>query len=74
MSTNCDFSRSSLLTEQYQYEMELITAALQDEGQDEHEERLSFVARSWALTSHCFRSQCDSTGPATYASVALVHR
>jgi len=74
MSTNCDFSRSSLLTEQYQYEMELITAALQDEGQDEHEERLGLVARSWALTRHCFRSQRDSNEMTAYASVALVHR
>ncbi len=35
MATNYDFSRSSLLSEQYQREMEIIDAALQEENQDE---------------------------------------
>jgi hypothetical protein len=72
MSMNCDFSRSSLLTEQYQREMELIAAALQDESQDEREERLSLVTRSRSLTCHCFHSQLESSETAVYASVVLV--
>ena len=51
-TTNCDFSRSPLLNkEQYQRDMELIAVALQEESQDEREERLSLVARSWSITS-----------------------
>ncbi|MBV9228808.1 MAG: hypothetical protein JOZ18_05810 [Chloroflexi bacterium] len=71
MATNCDFSRSSLLSEQYQREMELIAVALQEESQDEREERLSLVARSWSLTSACFHSQLEPSETAVYASVAL---
>ena len=52
MATNCDFSRSSLLSEQYQREMELIAVALQEESQDEREERLSLVA-TLLVTYHC---------------------
>ena len=59
MATNCDFTRSSLMMEQYQRDMELIAVALQEESQDEREERLSLVARSWALTSACFHSQLE---------------
>jgi len=40
MATNSDFGRSSLLSEQYQREMELIAVALQEESQDEREDRL----------------------------------
>ncbi len=74
MATNCDFNRSSLLTEQYQHEMELITVALQEESQDEREERLSLVARSWSLTTACFHAQLDpnaNEAPA-YASASVV--
>jgi len=71
MATNCDFSRSSLLSEQYQREMELIAVALQEESQDEREERLSLVARSWSLASACFHSQLEPNETPVYASVAL---
>ncbi|HLZ58196.1 MAG TPA: hypothetical protein VKR06_14745 [Ktedonosporobacter sp.] len=71
MATNCDFSRSSLLSEQYQREMELIAVALQEESQDEREERLSLVARSWSLTSACFHAQLETSDTPVYASVAL---
>ncbi len=71
MATNCDFSRSSLLDEQYQRDMELIAVALQEESQDEREERLSLVARSWPLTSACFHAQLDSSETPAYAPVAL---
>ena len=57
MTTNFDFSRSSLLMEQYHREMAIIDAALQDESQDEHEERLSLVSRSWSLSCACY--QCE---------------
>ncbi len=72
MATNCDFSRSSLLSEQYQREMELIAVALQEESQDEREDRLSLVARSWALTTACFQSQLETSDAPAYAPVALV--
>ena len=73
MATNCDFSRSSLLTEQYQREMELIAAALQEESQDEREERLGLVERSWSLTCTCFHGQLESSDvPAqVYGPVAV---
>ena len=71
MATNCDFSRSSSLKEQYQRDMELIAVALQEESQDEREERLSLVARSWSLTSACFHAQLDSSNTSVYAPVAL---
>jgi len=72
MATNYDFSRSSLLNEQYQREMEIIDAALQEENQDEHEERLSFVGRAWSLTCACFQSQLESNDAPVYVSVAVV--
>jgi hypothetical protein len=74
MATNYDFSRSSLLTEQYQREMESIAAALQEESQDEVEERLSLVERAWSLTCACFQgqSQLESSDAPVYASVAVV--
>ncbi|GAC1381809.1 MAG: hypothetical protein NVSMB33_08750 [Ktedonobacteraceae bacterium] len=68
MATNCDFGRSSLLIEQYQREMDVIAAALQEESQDEREERLSFVSRSWSLTYACFHAQLESSETPTYAS------
>jgi hypothetical protein len=71
MATNCDFSRSSLLSEQYQREMELIAVALQEESQEEREDRLSLVARSWSLTSACFHAQLETSETPVYASVAL---
>ncbi|MBA2285752.1 MAG: hypothetical protein H0W02_09735 [Ktedonobacteraceae bacterium] len=74
MATNCDFRRSSLLAEQYQRDMELIAAALQEEGQDEREERLDLVARSWSLTSACFHAQLESADVPAYASVVSAHR
>ena len=72
MATNCDFGRSSLLSEQYQREMDMITAALQDESQDEREERLGLVERSWSLTCACFHGQLESSDVPVYASVAFV--
>ncbi len=71
MATNCDFGRSSLLSEQYQREMELIAAALQEESQEEREERLSLVARSWPLTTACFRAQLETSDMPSQAPVAL---
>ena len=68
MATNCDFSRSSLLAEQYQRDMELIAIALQEESQDERDERLDMVARSWSLTSACFHAQPESNEVPAYAS------
>lgn len=75
MTTNSDFGRSSLLIEQYQREMDVIAAALQEESQDEREERLSLVSRSWSLTSACFHAQLEFGSEASvYASsVAYVH-
>ena len=70
MATNCDFSRSSLLSEQYQREMDIIAAALQEESQDEREERLSLVECSWSLACACFQSQLEVTEAPVYASVA----
>ena len=71
MATNCDFGRSSLLTEQYRRDMELIAVALQDESQDEREERLSLVERSWSLTCACLHEQLESSGVTVYAPVAF---
>ena len=71
MATNCDYSRSSLLSEQYQREMELIAVALQEESQDEREDRLGLVARSWSLTSACFHSQLETGDVPSYTPVAL---
>ena len=68
MATNCDFRRSSLIAEQYQREMDLIAVALQEESQDEREERLNLVSRSWSLTSACFHAQLESSDVPAYAS------
>jgi hypothetical protein len=69
MATNYDFGRSSLLNEQYQRDMELITVALQEESQDEREERLSLVAHSWSLTTACFQSQVETSDVPAYTPV-----
>jgi hypothetical protein len=74
MATNCDFGRLSLLSEQYQREMELIAQALQEESQDEREDRLALVARSWALTTTCFQTQNDTGDVVVQKPVALVHQ
>ncbi|MBV9710168.1 MAG: hypothetical protein JO011_04515 [Ktedonobacteraceae bacterium] len=70
-TTNCDFSRSPLLKEQYQRDMELIAVALQEESQDEREERLTLVARSWSLTSACFYAQLENADVPVYAPVLV---
>ena len=70
MATNRDFSRSSLLAEQYQREMELITVALEEESQEEREERVSLVERSWPLTCASFHSQLESSDQPVYTPVA----
>jgi len=71
MATNYDFSRSSLLSEQYQHDMELIAIALQDEGQDEREDRCGLAANAWSLTRACFHAQLESSDAPVYASVAF---
>ena len=68
MATNCDFSRSSLLAEQYQHDMELIAVALQEESQDEREDRVNLVVRSWGLTIACFQEQRDFSDATVYTS------
>ncbi|GHO44198.1 hypothetical protein [Ktedonospora formicarum] len=74
MATNYDFSRSSFLMEQYQKEMELIALALQEESQDEREERLGLVTRSWSLTTACFQSQLETSESTVYAPAVLAHQ
>ena len=71
MATNCDFSRSSLLVEQYQRDMEQIAIALQEESQEEQEERLSLVDRSWPLTCACFQAQLESSDVPAYTAMAF---
>ncbi len=71
MATNYDFSRSSLLAEQYQRDMEPIAVALQEESQEEREERLNLVERSWSLTCICFHAQLESSDLPVYTSVAF---
>ena len=73
MATNCDFSRSSLLAEQYQRDMEPIAVALQEESQEEREERLRLVERSWSLSCTCFHTQLESSDLPVYTSVAYAH-
>ena len=74
MATNSDFARSSLLSEQYQRDMELIASALQEESQDEREDRLGLVVRSWALTSRCFHEQNDTSDIPAEVPVSLVRQ
>ncbi len=71
MATNYDRSRSSLLSEQYQRDMELIAVALQEESQDEREDRLGLVARSWSLARTCFHAQLESSDAPVYASIVF---
>jgi len=74
MAMKGDFSRSSLIAEQYKREMDLISVSLQEEDRDEREERLGLVARSWSLTVACFRAQLESSDVPTFApSIAFVH-
>ena len=72
MTTNCDFGRSTLLVEQYQREMESIAVALQEESQEEHDERLGLVERSWSLSCICFHAQLESSDVPVYTSLAYV--
>ena len=72
MTTNCDFGRSTLLVEQYQREMESIAIALQEESQEERDERLGLVERSWSLTCTCFHAQLESSDVPVYTSLAYV--
>jgi len=72
MTTNCDFGRSSLLAEQYQREMEPIAAALQEESQEERDERLSLVERSWSLSCSCFHAQLEPSDQSIYTSLVSV--
>lgn len=74
MAMNNDFGRSALLNEQYQHDMELIAVALQEESQDEREDRLGLVDRSWALTTACFRDQDDTSDVHSEASATLVRQ
>ena len=74
MATNSDFGRSALLSEQYQHEMELIADALQEESQDEREDRLGLVDRSWALTTACYQAQNDTSDVVVQAHVALARQ
>ena len=74
MATNYDFGRSSLLAEQYQREMDIIAVALQEESQDEREERLSLVVRSWPLTSACFHAQLEADEMLSYTpAISYAH-
>jgi hypothetical protein len=72
MTTNYDFGRLSLLTEQYQREMESIAAALQEESQEERDERLSLVEHSWSLACICFHAQLESSDLPIYTSLVTV--
>ncbi|MBO0777795.1 MAG: hypothetical protein J2P37_03115 [Ktedonobacteraceae bacterium] len=74
MATNYNFSRSSLLNEQYQREMDLIAVALQEESQDEREERVSLVAHAWSLTAACFQSQLEVSESLVYSSPVVLAR
>jgi len=50
--------------------MEPIAVALQEESQEEREERLSLVERSWSLTCTCFHAQLETSDMPVYAPVA----
>ena len=69
MAANCDFIRSTLLAEQYQRDMEPVAVALQEESQEEREERLSLVERSWSLTCACFHAQLEPSDLPVYTTV-----
>ena len=72
MTTNYDFGRSSIIAEQYQREMDPITAALQEESQEERDERLSLVEHSWFLSCSCFHAQLESSDEPIYTATSLV--
>ncbi len=72
MTTNYDFGRSSIIAEQYQREMDPITAALQEESQEERDERLSLVEHSWSLSCTCFHAQLESSDEPIYTATSLV--
>jgi hypothetical protein len=74
MATNRDFGRSSLILEQYEREMEIIAGALQEESQDEREERLNLVARSWSLTNACFHAQLETNEVSPHTSPVALAR
>lgn len=71
MTTNFDFNHSSLLVEQYQREMDVIAAALQEESQDERDERLGLVGCSWSLSCTCFQGQRNAAEVPVPVSVAF---
>ncbi len=73
MATNFDFGRSSLIRDQYLRDMDLISAALQEESQDEREERLGLVLQSWPMTCACFQSQRESNDAPVHVPVAYAH-
>ncbi len=72
MTTNFDFGRSTLLAEQYQREMEPITAALLEESQEERDERLSLVEHSWSLSCSCFHTQLEPSEQPIFTSLVSV--
>lgn len=74
MAANYDFSRSSLLNEQYQREMDTIAVALQEESQDEREDRLSLVECSRSLTSACFQAQMEYSETPVYAAAVFARQ
>jgi hypothetical protein len=73
MQTNFDFGRSTLLAEQYQREMEPITAALLEESQEERDERLSLVEHSWSLSCSCFHTHLEPSEQPIFTSLVPVH-
>jgi hypothetical protein len=70
MTTNFDFSHASLLAEQYQREMDVISAALLEESLEEREERLSLVHCSWSLSCACFQEHAIESSDVPVPSVA----
>jgi hypothetical protein len=74
MATNSDFGRSSLLSEQYEREMELIAVALQEESLEEREDRTELVELSWGLTATCFQAENNDNEVVAPAHVALARQ
>ncbi len=71
--TNFDFSHTSLLAEQYQRDMDVISAALQEESQDEREERLNLVHCSWSLACVCFQEHVIESSDVPVPSFVYAH-
>ena len=46
--------------------MDIIAVALQEESQDEREERLNLVVRSWSHTCACFHAQLEDSETSAY--------